>query len=395
MSEIHPSAASVETEEAPDGLLLGARREIRPGRHNRGKRGRPIYLEMKEDLTRHIQSGKWAAGFRVPSESELIASYRVSNTTARRCLDEMENEGLLHRVRGRGTFVSDLAHMVSRRQVGVIVRDLYSLSHPFVAMLLGGIERAMEGRGVNLRIHRAPSGTEPGPLGRTLLSMLRHDEAEHAFILSNFPVAALTPLLDHGIQCLGVNTFYLDERVPHVVFDYEKSLELALRTIARLGHRRIALLFWEPPMAEQGVMNSASRIDEAWAAVRKEHPTMAPRPDLHLLPPDTEHEIAGLVGALMSRPDRPTAIHCADELVGLEVLRVLRELGHEVPRDVSVTGVRLLPSSPLACVDLAVKDLGIEAGRAMLGWLEGERPPSHSRPCGEFLVRETLARPSL
>lgn len=354
-----------------------------------------MYLEMKEDLTRHIQSGKWAAGFRVPSESELIASYRVSNTTARRCLDEMENEGLLRRVRGSGTFVSDLAHMVSRRQVGVIVRDLYSLSHPFIAMLVGGIERAMEGRGVNLRIHRAPSGAESGPLGRTLLSMLRHDEADHAFILSNFPVAALTPLLDHGIRCLGVNTFYLDKRVPHVVFDYEKSLELALRTIACHGHRRIALLFWEPPMAEQGVMNSASHIASAWAAARKDHPSMAPHPELHLLPPDTEHEIAGLVGALMSRRDRPTAIHCADELVGLDVLRVLRESGFEVPRDVSVTGVRLLPSSPLACVDLAVKDLGLEAGRAMLGWLEGRRPPNHSRPCGEFLVRETLARPSL
>lgn len=147
-------------------------------------------------------------------------------------------------------------------------------------------------------------------------------------------------------------------------------------------------------MADQGVMNSASRIEEAWTAARKDHPAMAPHPDLHLLPPDTEHEISGLVGELMSRPDRPTAIHCADELVGLEVLRVLRELGYEVPRDVSVTGVRLLPSSPLACVDLAVKDLGTEAGRAMHGWFEGTRPSNHTRPCGEFLVRETLARPS-
>jgi GntR family transcriptional regulator len=43
----------------------------------------------------------------VPSENEIIGKYRVSNTTARKALHELEKEGWVTRVKGRGTFVRD------------------------------------------------------------------------------------------------------------------------------------------------------------------------------------------------------------------------------------------------------------------------------------------------
>lgn len=54
-----------------------------------------------------IQRGTLAPGQSVPSENEIIEKYQVSNTTARKALLELEKEGWVNRVKGKGTFVRD------------------------------------------------------------------------------------------------------------------------------------------------------------------------------------------------------------------------------------------------------------------------------------------------
>ncbi len=66
-----------------------------------GDRKRPLYKGMMEIMERRIRSGQLAPGAKAPSESDLIAEFRVSSTTARRCLDELERLRLVRRVQGR------------------------------------------------------------------------------------------------------------------------------------------------------------------------------------------------------------------------------------------------------------------------------------------------------
>ena len=44
-------------------------------------------------------------GMRVSSENEIINKYKVSNTTARKVLHEIENKGWVTRIKGKGTYV--------------------------------------------------------------------------------------------------------------------------------------------------------------------------------------------------------------------------------------------------------------------------------------------------
>ncbi|MEX0882590.1 MAG: GntR family transcriptional regulator, partial [Cyclobacteriaceae bacterium] len=44
-------------------------------------------------------------GDKVPSENELINQFKVSNTTARKSLQEIESRGYAQRIKGKGTFV--------------------------------------------------------------------------------------------------------------------------------------------------------------------------------------------------------------------------------------------------------------------------------------------------
>jgi GntR family transcriptional regulator len=67
----------------------------------------PKYFQITHEVIARIQRGELAAGSPVPSENEIIERHKVSNTTARKALHELEKEGWVTRVKGKGTFVRD------------------------------------------------------------------------------------------------------------------------------------------------------------------------------------------------------------------------------------------------------------------------------------------------
>jgi GntR family transcriptional regulator len=69
----------------------------------------PIYQVIYDDLAVQIAEGALEPDARLPSESELADRYGVSRMTVRQALKQMENERLVIRRRGAGTFVAPVA----------------------------------------------------------------------------------------------------------------------------------------------------------------------------------------------------------------------------------------------------------------------------------------------
>jgi len=65
----------------------------------------PKYLAIAQDIIAQVVAGQLLPGSQIPSENEIIAAHGVSNTTARRVLQELERRGWVTRIKGRGTFV--------------------------------------------------------------------------------------------------------------------------------------------------------------------------------------------------------------------------------------------------------------------------------------------------
>lgn len=63
------------------------------------------YIQIFNDIIKSIESGHLQPGDKIPSENELIEKYSISNTTARKCLQEIEIKGWATRIKGKGTFV--------------------------------------------------------------------------------------------------------------------------------------------------------------------------------------------------------------------------------------------------------------------------------------------------
>lgn len=65
----------------------------------------PRHLQVQNCLRAKIRTGEWISGERLPSEHDLMRRFRVSRTTVREALAALKRDGLIVRLRPRGTFV--------------------------------------------------------------------------------------------------------------------------------------------------------------------------------------------------------------------------------------------------------------------------------------------------
>jgi DNA-binding GntR family transcriptional regulator len=64
----------------------------------------PAYKVVANDLREAILQNRYPEGHRLPTEEELAAEYGLGRQTIRRVFQELAAEGLIYRVRKRGTF---------------------------------------------------------------------------------------------------------------------------------------------------------------------------------------------------------------------------------------------------------------------------------------------------
>lgn len=65
----------------------------------------PLYQQIKQILLDEIRQGLWKAGEQLPTESALAERFGISVGTVRRALGSLEDEGIINRREGSGTFV--------------------------------------------------------------------------------------------------------------------------------------------------------------------------------------------------------------------------------------------------------------------------------------------------
>lgn len=94
------------------------------------------YLEVKQFILRQLSSGALKPGARVPSENELVVELEVSRMTANRALRELAAEGVLTRVAGVGTFVSEQRVHSHPLQVRNIADEIRSRGHEYHARVI-------------------------------------------------------------------------------------------------------------------------------------------------------------------------------------------------------------------------------------------------------------------
>jgi LacI family transcriptional regulator len=113
-----------------------------------------------------------------------------------------------------------------------------------------------------------------------------------------------------------------------VVFDNERGVSDALTQLADAGHVRIAVL---TPIAAE----TPDRPTES--VVRRRAAELGLQVSVHTAPHDLDGA-ADVARAVLTGPDRPTAVFCLADSIAYGVYAAARELGRVIPDDVSVLG---------------------------------------------------------
>lgn len=100
---------------------MASNRASQPPRLVASASARAPYAQVKAYLKQGLSSGRWPPETLMPSESELVTQFGVSRMTVTRALRELQNEGLVHRVQGLGTYAAHLAPVSST----LTIRDLH------------------------------------------------------------------------------------------------------------------------------------------------------------------------------------------------------------------------------------------------------------------------------
>ena len=77
---------------------------------------RPIYLQIKESLCRLILTGAMREGERLPSVRELAGQLAINPNTIQRAYRELESEGFVYSMTGKGSFVAPLNEVDDSRR---------------------------------------------------------------------------------------------------------------------------------------------------------------------------------------------------------------------------------------------------------------------------------------
>ncbi len=75
----------------------------------------PLYLQIRKSVMDAIEDGRLKDNDPLPYEEHVSSFYHVSRQVVRQAYQELEEEGLIKRVRRKGTFVSIKPHIVATR----------------------------------------------------------------------------------------------------------------------------------------------------------------------------------------------------------------------------------------------------------------------------------------
>ena len=264
-------------------------------------------------------------------------------------------------------------------------------THASAVERLRGVVAALDGSRYDLVLFNVES---PVHRDEHFATLTRRDRADGLLIMSLPP----PPTSLERLAASGVPTVLLDTRgagVPSVVTDDTEGGRLATRHLLDLGHTRIAFL-GDDPDNPLGFSSSTAREQGFRKTMADAGLTVTPRDVLH--GPHVRAVACELSERLLAGPLRPSAVFAASDTQALGVLEAARQLGLDVPGDLSVVGfddVEVSSYAGLTTVRQPLFASGRLAAELLLESLAAEEPLGESIHGLdlELVVRSTTATP--
>ncbi|OXM69122.1 LacI family transcriptional regulator [Amycolatopsis vastitatis] len=298
------------------------------------------------------------AGVSVATVSKVINErYGVSAATLARVRAVIEELGY------EASLVAQSLRNHRTNVIGILVADL----EPFSTELLKGAADAIRGSGFELVVYSA-GGRTGDPVGweKRYLSRLSGTLVDGAVLVTPTVSLEVVP----GTPVVAVDPHTGPSHLPTIDSDNLRGAQLATEHLLDLGHRRIAFLAGRPDLQSAELRKTGYLRALTGAGI-------APDDDLIRIGAYDPEVSAASAHALLTGPDRPTAVFAANDISAIATVGAARDLGLSVPDDLSVVGFDNVPESalcspPLTTVNQPIREMGHRAIAMLIALINGD-----------------------
>lgn len=306
-----------------------------------------------------------ACGYSVSTVSIVLSEAPLSkNVAASTCKRIREMAGKL------GYHPDAYARSLRRRHSQTIAVLAYDLSDPFCIPLVQGIQSGLEPANYLPLLMDAQTRRK---LFDSYLKMILERRAEAVIVIASWIFEETDLLADiekNKVPIVIVGRDLTSRKISSMMIDNESGGGMALSHLARLGHRKIAIIRGPEELVDseprwKGVQHAAA---EAGIVIDPRLVLQLPRLT------DSAFGFEGGVraaGQLLGSGRRFTAVLAFDDMTALGVIRGLAKAGLKVPEDCSVIGFDdVLPAEVatpgITTVHQPLKEMGLLASKWVL-----------------------------
>lgn len=204
--------------------------------------------------------------------------------------------------------------------------------------------------------------------------------------------AVYTMLETQKIPFMNTFVYDPDSRFPCCGFDPAETIGPSVEHLADLGHSELGMVIGDVAINDR----AAARLDAARRTAARRGMTFR---DHHVVTSDYALGAARAAARrLLALPDRPTAIVCGNDLLAMGTLFAARDLGLDVPGQLSIFGhgdfdfaSELDP--PLSTVRLPEYGIGERVADYLMARIDGQAVEDHIRLPSSLEIRGTTAAP--
>ncbi len=298
----------------------------------------PVYQKIIETLKDQINSGIWAEGAKLPSESQLMAEFNTSRITVTRALKELELTGVIYREKGRGSFVASKESRNSK-VISLIIphkADFFSGGQQYVRSVYNYCQQC----GYLCSVHYSEQSSKKE---RAILSDVLNHRVSGIILypISNKNIDIISNIMITGSPIVLLDRKLEEVDIPVIESDnYEGALD-AVNYLLNMGHTRIAFVgAKESRTVGERYRGYCSALISAGIPIDRDlvfthYDNIHSDDQQEILTPE---EASSVIERLVSLEDTVTAVFCANDIIAVRLIKAAEKKGLKVPEDISFVG---------------------------------------------------------
>ncbi len=293
------------------------------------------WMDVKKYILDEISNGSYLINQVIPSEAYIANNATASRNTVRQALKSLEDEGIVYRIKGKGTFLSRVPspNRISKVELfGLILPDLRRSIYP--SIIQGFDDRLLI---ENFQTIVCQSGNNVDRQANAVMSLLYKSIDGLAIVPATIdptPAYQIQMLVDSNIPVVLCHRAVKGVNVPVLYWDIEDVGRMAGEILIKHGHRNIGYYgIFKYHLSQTHLKGLRSAL--AAAGLELPDSSVLFGPDIKT--PDAEAQRSLMLKDFLLKTTA-TAIFCSDDDEAERLYWEARSCGINVPDDLSIIG---------------------------------------------------------